>query len=288
MKHQELIVITGVALSSLLLLFGCRYDAERVPKFALNKTSPVAQVKKIPWLSDGNAIDAYMQYHETKGLWEKDRIIPYLGSVVFLDIDFDGVRELMTVECQGSACCYYSTLYRINPATKVVEKVEYNGSAYLDDWHGTWWDKDTRLVRDKMTGKRCYLSKCSVRSDSRCEYVAYGLRGFKFDGKSFNGEYWSMEKEESTYSPEFQKNINHKISYELSGKKCSRREYEEWNRTFAANYEDEKLVLGIIPEGAVQDLHGESLRTALLKAYRSFNYVGNPYSSGKPQVVKVK
>jgi len=241
-----------------------------LPFETIKENDALAQTNR-PWMSPFDAVEAYVKFHEAKGLWDKEFL--YLGGAVFLDVNFDGVLELMTVECGGSACCYCSTLFWINPQTKIVEELVNTGSAGVGDWCGARWDSGTMLIQDKVTNERRYVSNCSVRSDSRAEFIQCGVRLFDF----VNCEFCDMTL--ASVTADKQNDLHeYEFSYVICGREYPRSEFEEKLEEFSERYISLDLKLGIIPECELQNLTSEKLRGKLMMAYKAFDYRGNVFA----------
>ena len=221
-----------------------------------------------PWLSAEDAVKIYADYHiRGKGMWSKDY---GCGKLIFLDVDFDGVLEAMYNTEEGSACCNYNTLYRIDRHTRKVVEVECDGSSGVADWCGMEWnDNETYLVADRTTAKKYYITSGYVRSDSMCDSVAFCSRKFEYLGGAFRGPVVSSirgekrEKDGDDYIYDFEYSVeNEPIK--------SRNEYRKKMRDFSMRYYDLHLKLGVVEVNAADE--GDSLNAAMLKAYKSFVY----------------
>ncbi len=235
-------------------------------------------------LSPEKAVEIYLQQ---KDKWMKNHDFYPLGGFGYalLDLDFDGVLELIQSTCEGTGRFSYNSYYRINPDTLTVESLscETDFDEYDYFYAGT---DNTKLFRNNEDGTLFYycLDHCRI---SNVEYSEeFGKLYFKDDmikiEKLHNKELafiGSDDDGDGIYEGDFLATL-----YGL----CTNREYtaaseDEYNQAisqFFAENTNMNLSWVCIEGNDFNTADEDKQKELLLNAYKSFSYDGFAYTDG--------
>lgn len=183
----------------------------------------------------------------------------------FLDLDFDGVLELVTCNMGGSGRYSYNNYYKVNLSTKKVQKISGSYGMNDGDWDFIDLESKFKLYKNRSSGKMFYY--CG-------DFVSAGrLENGTYYGKMYmqNG---AIKREllfnEGTYGG--QKNY----SYYLNGKwaETSKSEYDKKMNRFLSENTDLNLKLSFADAaGFDENSNGDKVRI-MKNTYDGFSYTG--------------
>ena len=234
------------------------------------------------------AEDAVAIYASNRSVWDTD--LPESAmwessySVIFLDLDFDGVLELVRNEyAGGSGLIDYNYFYRIDPATQtVVELKEHFGVGsesynegigyefYLPDADLDDIEPTPLLFRDTGTGEKRYFFHGTERSGFAEHWTYYG--DLFLDGTTVNANELFLElyhdpsvfdDDEWTY-----------YVFENGDDPVSGDVYEKARSEYLNRRADLHLNWVPVTKDELASAADASLRRLLLNAYRGFGYDG--------------
>ena len=243
-----------------------------------NQTSSKAKTdnnqKKI--LSPKSAVDIYMKH---KNIWmENSEYEPMNGyGYCLLDLDFDGVLELISSRNEGSARFTYNKFYKINIQKQTVEEFKPKSEEkYDDDVDYYAMSHTSKLLKNKSTGVKFYLFQNYTRVSSEEGSITYSKSYFK-NGKLCEdylfSEYWH---------PDYANNTSEEIwEYSFNGKDVSKKEYNKKTKAFYKENPDQKLVWECIAGSEFDKADTITQQKMLLNAYRKFSYNGFSFDNLK-------
>ena len=229
--------------------------------------------KKVSILSPESAVDIYMA---NKSIWmENSEYSPMHGyGYCLLDLDFDGVLELISSVCDGSGRYSYNKFYRINIKSSSIE--EFKSEANQDDGGIDYYDsaRDSKLLKNQTSGKKFYVFKNYGHVSSKEGILSYSesyMEKTKFQENFIFSEYWH---------PDYDNNMDDTIrEYTFRGKKVSKTEYEQKTAAFYSENKDLNLVWTCIPGADFDKSDDSTQRQLLLNAYRGFSYDGFSFNN---------
>jgi len=225
-------------------------------------------VEKEAVLSPESAVDIYLS---NKSLWmENPQYMPMQGyGYCLLDLDFDGVLELINSVNDGSGRYSYNKFYRINLEKLTVEEFQPEsdqGEGGIDYYYMS--DK-SKLFVNKSDGTQFYLFQNYGRVSTE-EGISSYSESYMKDGKLYENyvfsEYWH---------PDYENNTTEQIrEYTFRGEKLSKSEFEVKTQTFYETNKDLNLVWKCIFGSEFDKGDATKRKQMLLDAYRSFSYEG--------------
>ena len=229
--------------------------------------------KKVSILSPESAVDIYMA---NKSIWmENPEYSPMNGyGYCLLDLDFDGVLELISSVCDGSGRYSYNKFYRINIKSSSIE--EFKSEANQDDGGIDYYDsaRDSKLLKNQTSGKKFYVFKNYGHVSSKEVILSYSesyMEKTKFHENFLFSEYWH---------PDYDNNMDDTVrEYTFRGKKVSKTEYEQRTAAFYSENKDLNLVWTCIPGADFDKSDDSTQRQLLLNAYRGFSYDGFSFNN---------
>lgn len=229
--------------------------------------------KKVSILSPESAVDIYMA---NKSTWmENPEYSPMHGyGYCLLDLDFDGVLELISSVCDGSGRYSYNKFYKINIKSSSIE--EFKSEANQDDGGIDYYDsaRDSKLLKNQTSGKKFYVFKNYGHVSSKEGILSYSesyMEKTKFHENFLFSEYWH---------PDYDNNMDDTVrEYTFRGKKVSKTEYEQRTAAFYSENKDLNLVWTCIPGADFDKSDDSTQRQLLLNAYRGFSYDGFSFNN---------
>ncbi|MBQ5995183.1 MAG: hypothetical protein IJL63_04955 [Clostridia bacterium] len=194
-----------------------------------------------PPLSADEAVNIFMSHY---GLWESGLEFGYdTISLAFLDMDFDGVNELVINNIGGSLSASTNHYYGIDLKTKTVQELkeyEKSGGGYteVEDYMDMAYDifgngEYPQLYREKNSGQR--------------KYYCYNGAGY-WDGSQHTGS----------------------VSYGFLYLKDGRVINEPTDNN--SGYEKCVMTYKVIDGGKIQNAGSETRKQLLLDSYKAFSY----------------
>lgn len=209
---------------------------------------------KYEWMLD----DEYGGYHDGQS-W-------YYG---FIDIDFDGIPELVSGGVDGSGRYTSFAFYKINSDFDGIEKIEHSGEEYeeLDIVSSA---ESLELYRVNSSGEMMFWSLDYESAGAFGNYTSYGT--FECNGNRITEEYYFFEANEyyegetfSTYS--IKKNDG--MIYEVSED-----EYNDAMDDFFAERTDLNLTVDYVSDAEFKELSKSEQKERLQTSLESFGYDG--------------
>ncbi len=236
-------------------------------------------------LSPKSAVDIYMA---NKIVWmENPEYTPMQGyGYCLLDLDFDGVLELISSINDGSGRYSYNKFYRINIDELTVEEFRPQSDQQEGDMNGIdyyFLDHQSKLLKNKSTGNLFYLFEDYLRvsTDEGVEIFAevYMKDNMFYENPLFS-EYWH---------PDYDNNTTNEIrEYYFKDVDVSKSEYEQKTNTFYGENKDMNLVWKCILGSEFDKGNDSTQRQLLLDAYRLYSYDGFSYDKVETYDVDIK
>lgn len=228
-----------------------------------DKTKPSANAVGSPeW-----AVEIYM---DNKDVWmHKPEFMAMAGRAYgLLDLDFDGVLELIDSENDGSGRYSNNRFYKINVEKQTVE--EFFSETDQDeggvDYHTM---SDSIKLLKTPSGSMFYLCGDFLRVGSEEGALSYWECYMK-DGKFYENflfsEYWYPAYENGT--------TDEIREYDFKGEENTQSEYEKNTEDFYRENKDCNLVWKMVRIDEFLDSDAATQKKLLLEAYRSFSYDG--------------
>ncbi|MBQ3088091.1 MAG: M4 family metallopeptidase [Clostridia bacterium] len=223
-------------------------------------------------LSPESAVDIYMA---NKSIWmENPEYMPMQGyGYCLLDLDFDGVLELISSNNDGSVRASTNSFFKINLEKLTVE--EFNSNLVEDDKDvGGSIDyyamaHESKLLKNISSGKMFYLFKNYTRVSSD-EGLCTWSESYMKDGKLCENYLFS-----EYFHPDYENNTNEQITeYSFNGEDISKAGYEKKTKAYYAENKDLKLTWKTIYGEDFDNTSNQKQKQLLLDAYRSFSYDG--------------
>ena len=229
--------------------------------------------KKVSILSPESAVDIYMA---NKSVWmENPEYSPMHGyGYCLLDLNFDGVLELISSVCDGSGRFSYNKFYRINIKSSSIE--EFKSEANQDDGGIDYYynARDSKLMKNQTDGRKFYVFKNYGQASTSEGAWAYS-ESYMEDSKLY--ENWLFSE---SWHPDYDNNVDNTIrEYTFQGKKVSKSEYEQKTKNFYSENKDLNLVWSCIVGANFDKSDDSTQRQLLLNAYRGFSYDGFSFNN---------
>lgn len=226
-------------------------------------------------LSPESAIDIYMA---NKNIWMfNDEYIPMQRyGYCLLDLDFDGILELIKSANDGSGRYSNNNYYKINLENNSVEEVpslaEGYGGGYDYYYLGT---ENIKLLSNKSNDSKFYYCTDYERIMTGDYVTRYGKMYLK-DGKIQSDDLFANHQCEARLQGNSEK-INEYFYYGIGDGACpdvSEAEYNQFIADFFAENTDLHLVWNCIDGVEFDNADDGTKKQILLDAYRSFSYDG--------------
>ncbi len=231
-------------------------------------------------LSPKSAVEIYMA---NKEVWKRTTDDMYVYSYSLLDLDFDGVLELITTEFGGSGRYSYNSYYRINIDDKTVEEILSPGIPESDGGYDyNMYEEYPQLYKNKADGKMFYYCADFVNIMSHENVIFYGK--MYYDGKEIYTEYMFSEyiSAANTTANSTNTDIN-TYSYYSNGTHADITE-DEYNKKFAefqSNSTNMNLKWKSIPCEDFDSADTATQTKLLTDAYLAFSYDGFSFDNLK-------
>ncbi len=219
-------------------------------------------------LSPKSAVDIYMA---NKNVWmENPGYMPMQGyGYCLLDLDFDGVLELINSVNDGSGRYTYNKFYKLNLEKLSVEEFQPEDSQDYDGVDYYYMSHRSKLMKNQTDGMLFYVFENYGRVSTEEGVSAYSESYMK-NGKLYENylfsEYWH---------PDYDNNTDKEIrEYTFRGEDVSKSEYEQKTNAFYNENKDMNLVWKCISGSEFDKGTDSTQKQLLLDAYRSYSYDG--------------
>ncbi len=237
------------------------------------ETQPQTEPKPDPVLSPESAVTIFLNNVDTWIL--EDRMYMAGYQYLFLDLDFDGVLELIATYCDGSGRYSDNHYYRINLSDYSIETVvvdnydDYNQVDYtLTDY--------PKLLRETSTNRLFYIKADMVRVGMMASVVEYESY-FENETLKFNSifqKYISLDSSSNPQEEEFYRVITGENS-----PKIDKSAYEQAYEEYYHKYDNLNLTYGSVYGSDFAKASDSERYGFLLEAYESFSYSGFDFDS---------
>jgi len=218
-----------------------------------------------PWLTPEEAVDVFLAHHEMTPFFDG---CPRDSRLVFVDLDFDGVLEALVV-CTAAATQSTSyAAYRIDGGSRKLVAFPRTGDRTEAPDYG-WRANALRLVRNKVTGQKCYsvVEVFGKTADALSHEVSLGHVGLR-DRSLHTLDVASLGSFRAA------KSESYRHTFRFKGKDVTKSQYCEALSEFCSGFVDLHLRVGEVPRGDIAWLDPHLLRKRLLEAYLTFGYDG--------------
>lgn len=233
-------------------------------------------------LSHESAVDIYMA---NKNVWmENPEYMPMQGyGYCLLDLDFDGVLELINSTNDGSGRYSYNKFYSINLDKLTVEEFQPQAERQEGGIDYYYLAHQSKLLKNKSTGNLFYLFEDYLRVSTEEGVESYAEVYMKdnilYENFLFS-EYWH---------PDYDNNTSNEIrEYNFKDSDVSKSEYEQKTGAFYAENTDLNLVWECISGSEFDKGADSTQKQLLLDAYRSFSYDGFSFNDVETYNITVK
>lgn len=233
----------------------------------VTETQPEVTEPQQKGLTPDAAVDIYM---DNLYLWmDESEPYRYMGGFGYclLDLDFDGILELIVSTTDGSIRLSNNRVFTINPDTLEVVEVNSAGDNPQDmagyDFH---YAGNFVLYKNKYDGSMFYLCQDLTRVNSSENYLLWGK--VYSDDLGYHEIHLYSEYRQGQVATEYRYYENGesiKVSYD---------EYVSWKDRFFSEYEDMNLTFKNISGNEFNEADYSGKRALLLEAYKSFSYDG--------------
>lgn len=208
---------------------------------------------------------------KNRKIWEFDEnSFPGKCGYYFIDLDFDGVPELVSTTTQGSEFFTTDLFYKINAEKETVDELLFSGNGSADFIFGTSQESGyPKLLRGK-DGNMFYFCRSYSRASAGNYSLSYSrvtVSGGKVRSELLFSEDVFTQDDSST---------EHKYYSYASGKhtELSEQQYSAAVDAFFAENADMHLTVGCIDSNEFSAADTAGQRKMLAEAYRSFGYNG--------------
>jgi len=182
----------------------------------------------------------------------------------FLDLDFDGVLELVTTVNTGSDLYSHNNYYRIDPYTRTIRTI--GNREVKHDGGGMDLKGSTSLYKNNQSGKITYYSDDTIRGDG----TYYGP--LWYEDQTVYSELPLVKRSESAASAVNQGGFTY--IYYLNDEKLTEAEYQQLVEDFKRENTNLNLQWSTIDGKEFDNADDSEQRKLLLDAYNSFTFDG--------------
>ncbi len=293
-KKFVAIVLTLAMLFTLTSCFGKKDDAEEKDDVLIteetiseedvfvsekeetkeDKTTPDATKTEKPKpengeLTQADIIDIYLK---NKNVWILEEEYIYGQQYFFIDLDFDGVLELVSIFNEGSGLYSRTAFYKIDKNTKNVVEIPTNVEEGEGEFDLASTGKNApKLLKNKQTGKMLYLATDVLRIMNG-EYVLYtGTMSLGGNLVSMDNMFMFYEYSEGHFShPEGL--IEYSVMRNGKYESVSGEQYETEMNKFLSQYNDMNLKLHFIDGETFNSSNETQQKNMLTQGYNGFTY----------------
>ena len=269
-----------------LSLFACGNEAQKTTNPAtqiIETTAPVnaetqavpateapTEAPTTPAVTKLSPLEAVNIYLDNASVWEKDAEEFYMAGFyyLFLDLDFDGVSELVTTEVQGTGRFSTNRYFRINE-NKEIEEIEVDTS--IGDSSCDFFMEDSPvLLKNNSTGEYKYIVKDYIRAGGGMDFTAERELAYA-NGKIFETNLFSIERIDAGVSSSGETEEFYKV-YNPETKDVDKAEYESLRNEYFAQFIDVDLDVETVD--GMEYFEASDKFALLLDAYTDFSFDG--------------
>lgn len=225
---------------------------------------------KKPASSSLTAEDVVDIYFRNQNVWLPEVYMPMGGfRYIFLDLDFDGVLELVVNVNDGSGRYSTNTYFKINKSTKKIEEIRTDEFDKFE--FGFDYGNEIKLVKNSATGKMRYYCIDFLRVSNQDYGSYYGvmwLENSKINTEilfcetfTAAGAYGNAEDVESFYYHVGEKSVE-----------ITKEDYDNRVNAFFAENKDLNLKFEAVDGYEFGDATPSQQKAMLLKGYKAFSY----------------
>ncbi len=253
-------------------------ESEESSDTSESDNSPSYETEAI--LSPKSAVKIYML---NRSIWmENPEYMPMGGyGYCLLDLDFDGVLELINSVCDGSGRYSVNKIYRINIQKETVEEIQTNNKREYDIPDYYYMSDTAELCKNNATGKLFYIFSDYTYVDSS-EYGASFCGVYMHNGILYETPICSQHS-----GPDYDNNSSEIIkTFYFGEKEVTQSEYEQ---KYADFYEENTRLKFEWAYISGKEFDGDiyaNQQSRLAKAYESFSYDGFSFDDVKTYDIK--
>ena len=230
-------------------------------------------------LSPESAVDIYMAYSD---LWmENPEYMPRFGyGYCLIDLDFDGVLELINSVTDGSNRGSFNKFYKINLESLAVEEIQLqleDDSMEYDGVDYNYMSNNSKILKNTSTNELFYLFENYFQVTGEESILSYA-ECFMEDGEIYENYLFDEYR--------YLENGNQIVQYFFEGEEVTKAEYESLTGDIYANNKDMSLVWEPIQGDKFDNSSYSEQRQMMLDAYRKFSYEG--FSFGEVETYELE
>ena len=239
-----------------------------------SSSEPMEPEQSAPPILPEEAVEIY---YSARSLWLPEDFqefsAPYYHrpeTCFFLDLDLDGVPELIRSSMQGSGLYTYSDFYRIDPTTRTVYQLDlYGYEGRFSEYDGPY-----QLFCNRETGEMVYYAEDIERDGMPNVRVICGI--FRMENDIPWNRYLYGEQQEDEYNGESFVHKEWKLVADEKGMlvQADDQTYEAAVKEFNENYINLNMAYREMETSDVLALDDAALRDVLMELYLSFSYDG--------------
>ena len=238
-----------------------------------------------PELSDKNSAEISLAPYEAVGIYmnniEKWQIDPNKTRMsmegyryVFLDLDFDGILELIASETQGSGRYSKNNFYRISNDKTSIELIPFDQSVNQKNQCDLIFEDSPVLYKNNKTGNYEYIFCDYIRIGGGMDYFREEEYSYK-DGKIYATPLFAYEVIQAEVSESGEKEEYFTLFNLDETSKVDKETYDNAIKNFESQRTNLDLELEIITDDEFSEATNITEQSdMLLDAYKEFSYNG--------------
>lgn len=236
-------------------------------------------------LSDKNSAEISLAPYEAVGIYmnniEKWQIDPNKTRMsmegycyVFLDLDFDGILELIASETQGSGRYSKNNFYRISNDKTSIELIPFDQSVNQKNQCDLIFEDSPVLYKNNKTGNYEYIFCDYIRIGGGMDYFREEEYSYK-DGKIYATPLFAYEVIQAEVSESGEKEEYFTLFNLDETSKVDKETYDNAIKNFESQRTNLDLELEIIADDEFSEATNITEQSdMLLDAYKEFSYNG--------------
>ena len=272
---KKTIALLLAVLCVFALFCGCSKSSEQTNSATADEVTTQAPATTEPEFSAEEIVQIYM---DNMSVWEYVPVSSEAYRYLFLDLDFDGILELITTTMQGSAQASDNKFYRVDTETKTVSEIPFPDKNPNQQWDFEGGDYP-QIYRNNETGELKYMVYDHERAAAMAAGMHIGELTLDSDGNISSKNLWATSYigAESPLSETGEDSYSFSIYDENSNaKEVSEEEYTN----YVADYENKnthmELDFYVVESANVEytftELTKEEQAEKLLMSYTVFSY----------------
>lgn len=261
-------------------LFGCvaKTPADKIePTSVVNsvtdtqaETKPSTKPASVK-LTPAEAVKIYMNNIDT---WQLDSEKFYMAGYryLFLDLDFDGVLELVTNESQGSGRYSTNCFYKISD-NNTVELIPFDESVDKNNQCDLLFDDSPVLYKDNATGEYQYVFCDYIRAGGGMDYFREEEYTYK-NGKIYANPLFAYEVIQAEVSESGEKEEYYTLFNLEEPEKVDKETYDKAVKDYEAQRTNLDLDFETIDGADFSEANNTVKSDMLLESYTDFSYNG--------------